>query len=243
MRFREFNPKLLSLKTNKFRPVETNGLFESLNIYGSLVALRHAKKVPFIKRVLSRVKRLRLKFGRLRRRSFQNRVLSNLSSFDRLRRGRAVKKYRSLFSYRLFYRNYLLSQRFRSFGAKVFNRSCRVFVRLAPVVRPSTVVADTVRNYALYRLRRYHLPSDIFSSLIRSLETDFYSFSMMHKPVRGLLAVCSGRFTRQQMASLVRFRTGAVSSSTIESPMDYGFGSVALKYGAVGIKIYLTQSR
>lgn len=109
-----------------------------------------------------------------------------------------------------------------------------------PLVNPSEVKAATILKFSLRRLRMYYLPFEIFPSLGSSTRNYFQYITPDDVP--GLSFICSGRITRRQMASCMRFQTGASSKGTIESPMDYAQGSVPLKYGVVGVKVYLTQN-
>jgi ribosomal protein S3 len=61
--------------------------------------------------------------------------------------------------------------------------------------------------------------------------------------IRGVMIKCSGRFTRKQRATNKVFKLGLIGLSTIQLPLNYFFGTTALKFGAVGIKVYLLKYR
>jgi hypothetical protein len=52
----------------------------------------------------------------------------------------------------------------------------------------------------------------------------------------------SGRFTRKQRASRLSYKGGSVPFSSLSSKIDYEEGSVILKYGKCGVKIWLNKA-
>lgn len=109
-----------------------------------------------------------------------------------------------------------------------------------PLSHNSQITAETILRYSLIRLGKYHLPSEIFPSLLNS-SVNYFNYTTLDD-IRGLSIVCSGRINRKQMASRVKFQIGAASKGTIESPLDYAQGVISLKYGTIGVKVYLTQN-
>jgi hypothetical protein len=116
----------------------------------------------------------------------------------------------------------------------------RVLTFLTPLTHVKQLTAKTILAFVLRRLKKYYFPQEIFPRLLNSTK-NFNFYTTVDDP-KGLSFVCSGRVTRRQMASCYRYQTGATSKGTIESPLDYAQGIVPLKYGAVGVKVYFTQS-
>jgi len=98
------------------------------------------------------------------------------------------------------------------------------------------------------------LPGEILGRLINKLQQrknrNFFkskkkrSFKprfLFGKSFKGLLVKCRGRFTRQQMASSMVFHAGRMPLSSINHNVDYAAGTIALKYGALGIKVYMAR--
>jgi len=57
--------------------------------------------------------------------------------------------------------------------------------------------------------------------------------------LKGILFKCSGRFSRAQMASQQRYHQGRIPLSSISEKVQYAFGTISLKYGSLGLKVYL----
>lgn len=95
-----------------------------------------------------------------------------------------------------------------------------------------------------------NLTAALLGRLISYKLTNLYSLNQVINPIlkkylkkkyKGLTIACSGRFTRKQRAHFLRYRSGSVSFSTLSKKIDYFFISVKLKYGACGIKIWLSD--
>jgi ribosomal protein S3 len=50
---------------------------------------------------------------------------------------------------------------------------------------------------------------------------------------------CAGRFSRAQMASYQVYKQGCMPLSTIKHNIKYAFGTVSLKYGSLGLKVFI----
>jgi len=64
-------------------------------------------------------------------------------------------------------------------------------------------------------------------------------FSKLKKRFKGVRLECSGRFTRRQRATFLRFSYGSVPLGTFSKPISYNYFSIPLKYGVGTIKIWL----
>lgn len=110
----------------------------------------------------------------------------------------------------------------------------------------SQVNAKVVLETLLRKIRAYFLPNQVIPRFlgliikdIKRLASEEEQENPIGEQLRGLSVVCAGRFTKQQLASFVRYKVGANSLSSLKSPVDYAQGTVALKYGAVGLKLSL----
>lgn len=60
--------------------------------------------------------------------------------------------------------------------------------------------------------------------------------------LRGYRIRLHGRFSRKQIAAAYHFQEGAMPLSSMDSKVDYGFATIALRNSAVGIKVWLYKS-
>jgi len=113
-----------------------------------------------------------------------------------------------------------------------------------------TALAYHIGQYL--QLRILFMPSILYTSdlILRYIKTKLkmrYTLREVLKPLAkrmkktsvGFYAKCSGRFTRKERAAKHTYRSGKLPLGSSSVPITYSFGTVALKYGAVGLKIYL----
>lgn len=115
----------------------------------------------------------------------------------------------------------------------------------------SNMTAQVLLAYLVSRLEKLYLPREIIPFLLQKFEGRMPMYKngvlLPRKPgmfgtsFSGLTFKCSGRFTRAQMASTLFFRKGKMPLSTIHQQISYAFGTLSLKYGALGLKIYLAK--
>ena len=66
------------------------------------------------------------------------------------------------------------------------------------------------------------------------------------KPVRGITGLkfrCTGRFSRRQRKSVVRFIESKVPLNTLSANIDYGFFSIPLKNSAISVKLWIYRTK
>lgn len=133
------------------------------------------------------------------------------------------------------------------------NSSLKTFINYRFLYN-KTVTASLLLGYILRQLSKLYLPGEIVGRIVNKLQPSkkrwglsakkkkwFKPRFLLGKEFKGLLIKCRGRFTRQQMASSMNFQAGRMPLSSIEHKVDYASGTVALKYGALGIKVYLAR--
>jgi len=96
---------------------------------------------------------------------------------------------------------------------------------------PREVVYRFFQRYRKVKKRRFFVKKGLFR-----VE---YFCPFRRIGIRGLLVKCAGRFTRQQRASFNIFKYASVPLSTLSSKVNYIFRTTPLKFGAVGLKIFL----
>lgn len=217
--------------------------------YTSLVLHRHRRSFPFfrkvgrpsmfIKKILRKVTSLRFSGSKKFTQALRsvNSVCQSISNPAYLRTKN--KQFRIFgIGHMLNYRSWLSSVFYSSFNfAPFLNKISTVFW---PVHNLKRVTAATLLVYSIRKLRNYYTPREVFPNLLRSARN--YGRYTTVDDIRGLLVICSGRITKKQMASQHRFQLGSASKGTVKSPLDYAQGSLSLKYGAIGVKIYLTHN-
>jgi small subunit ribosomal protein S3 len=106
-------------------------------------------------------------------------------------------------------------------------------------------------HYLLARLDLLYLPREIIPKLLnrlfprkfigrRAFNRNKHKVGFVKKPlVRGIMFKCAGRFSRAQMASYQVYKQGCMPLSTIKHNIKYAFGTVSLKYGSLGLKVFI----
>lgn len=98
----------------------------------------------------------------------------------------------------------------------------------------NNVTANTITKYITSRLQKKYTLMYVLRPVLR----DLY-FKQNQKRIKGYKLVCSGRFTRKQIATKTWFKRGAISSNQLLNNMDYSYRAVKLKYGVCGIKLWI----
>jgi hypothetical protein len=93
----------------------------------------------------------------------------------------------------------------------------------------SCLSATAIANFALRKLIANNRLTTIFTPIITNL-AQYYL---------GIRIAASGRFTRNQRASLSIFHFGKVPLNTFSVPIDYCFASLPLKFGVGSLKIWI----
>jgi hypothetical protein len=97
------------------------------------------------------------------------------------------------------------------------------------------VTAQFLVNYLLVKLRQYFVINAILNPITQRLRTLAY--------IKGYRIVISGRLNRRERASYFIKSYKAMPLSTYKARVDYANDFVILKFGVVGIKVYLLYDR
>jgi len=90
----------------------------------------------------------------------------------------------------------------------------------------------SIINYFIkIKLQKRYSIGKILRPLLKFFQRTFYGFR----------AKCLGRFGRKQRAQKYIFRVGKISLNQISSSISYSFETTPLRYGAVGIHIYISH--
>ncbi len=96
------------------------------------------------------------------------------------------------------------------------------------------VTADIISNYISLKLQQRHSLNWILRPIVKDLTT-----KVKKKIFLGYKIVCSGRFTRKQIATYMWLKQGSLKLNTFSSLVKYSEARVRLKYGACGVKVWL----
>ncbi len=96
------------------------------------------------------------------------------------------------------------------------------------------ITVDSIANYISLKLQRKYTLNWILKPILKDLTT-----RIKQKHFLGYKIVCSGRFTRKQIATYMWMRNGSLKLSNISNLVKYSETRVRLKYGLCGIKIWL----
>lgn len=96
------------------------------------------------------------------------------------------------------------------------------------------VTSDIVATYISMKLQHRHSLEWILKPVIKDLEK-----RILKKTFLGYKIVCSGRFTRKQIATYMWMKKGPLPLNNFSNVIKYSESRVRLKYGACGIKVWL----
>lgn len=109
-----------------------------------------------------------------------------------------------------------------------------------------------VYSFNIYSLDFLNVTTDIISTYISLKLQQKYSLNWVLRPILkdlsskikskvflGYKIVCSGRFTRKQIATYMWMKEGSLKLNNFSSLVKYSQSSVKLKYGLCGIKVWL----
>jgi len=127
-----------------------------------------------------------------------------------------------------FFKKLLTPIKFLRYTNNIYN-NCKLNIRIHYIYKHIASL-KIFHRYVRKCLKFHHTLNQIFYPFINDLiETIGPS---------GFLVKCSGRFTKRQRASLVKYRIGGVARSTFNSIIDYTVLSIPLKYGVGTIKFW-----
>jgi hypothetical protein len=95
-----------------------------------------------------------------------------------------------------------------------------------------TVDSSYLTKYIAIKLLQKYTLRTIYNVLFRYIMSS-------RLDVAGLKICCSGRVTKKQRATYFWEHKGSVKLNTFSSATDYSFYTIPMKFGAVGIKVWL----
>lgn len=98
----------------------------------------------------------------------------------------------------------------------------------------SNISVETITKYISLRLQKKYSLNWIIKPIIKDLTS-----KVKQKVFLGYKLVCSGRFTRKQIATYTWVRGGSVKLNSISSLIKYSESRSRLKYGTCGIKLWI----
>jgi len=78
--------------------------------------------------------------------------------------------------------------------------------------------------------------------LLRLRRRGKYQTKAQSMGISALMIKCAGRFTRQQRATSYTYKFAHLGLSSVQQLLVYNFEKVPLKFGAVGVKVYMVKS-
>jgi len=95
----------------------------------------------------------------------------------------------------------------------------------------NNITADLILNYIRMKLGQYFLLNDILNPYLRFIKrlTDVLAYKI----------IVAGRLTRKERAAYITRSYKSISLSTYALKVDYASGHKTMKFGDVGIKIYM----
>lgn len=96
------------------------------------------------------------------------------------------------------------------------------------------ITVDAITNYLCLKLQKRYSLNWILRPILKDL-----NIKVKQKNFLGYKIVCSGRFTRKQIATYMWMRNGSVKLNTITNLIKYSEARVRLKYGICGIKVWI----
>jgi ribosomal protein S3 len=100
------------------------------------------------------------------------------------------------------------------------------------------VTTDIISTYISLRLQQKYSLNWVLRPILKDLSTKIKKHIFL-----GYKIVCSGRFTRKQIATYMWMKQGSLQLNTFTNLVKYSESSVRLKYGLCGIKVWLSYGR
>ncbi len=115
--------------------------------------------------------------------------------------------------------------------------SCLNFVSKIFVIGLSkmNVNANIISEFFFIRLTQYYTIWEV----LRNINFLFKSLMRGKRLVKGYKITCSGRFSRKQRTTYSWKAFGSLAFSTVKSKLDYSYKTIALKYSACTIKVWV----
>lgn len=97
------------------------------------------------------------------------------------------------------------------------------------------VTTDIISTYISLRLQQKYSLNWVLRPILKDLSTKIKKNIFL-----GYKIVCSGRFTRKQIATYMWMKQGSLQLNSFTNLVKYSEASVRLKYGLCGIKVWLS---
>ncbi len=141
----------------------------------------------------------------------------------------------------LFIKNKILKIYWNSFKTlslfylKKFNHSNFISKIFVIGLSKMNVNANIISEFFFIRLTQYYTIWEV----LRNINFLFKSLMRGKKLVKGYKITCSGRFSRKQRTTYSWKAFGSLAFSTVKSKLDYSYKTIALKYSACTIKVWV----
>lgn len=96
------------------------------------------------------------------------------------------------------------------------------------------ISAEAITSYLSLKLQKRYSLNWVLKPILKDLST-----KIKRRDFVGYKIVCSGRFTRKQIATYMWMKDGSLRLNTISNLIKYSEARVRLKYGLCGIKIWI----
>lgn len=121
------------------------------------------------------------------------------------------------------------------FYLKKFNRSNFLNKIFVIGLSKMNVNANIISEFFFIRLTQYYTIWEV----LRNINFLFKSLMRGKRLVKGYKITCSGRFSRKQRTTYSWKAFGSLAFSTVKSKLDYSYKTIALKYSACTIKVWV----
>jgi ribosomal protein S3 len=121
------------------------------------------------------------------------------------------------------------------FYLKKFNHSDFLSKMFIIGLSKMNVNANIISEFFFIRLTQYYTIWEV----LRNINFLFKSLMKKKRLVKGYKITCSGRFSRKQRATYSWKAFGSLAFSTVKSRLDYSYKTIALKYSACTIKVWV----
>lgn len=177
---------------------------------------------------------------------YKNGLNNRKSSFKLFRKlkKKLILKYSRKFFF-LFLKNKILKNYWNTFKGlltlylkKFTNLELPVEISIVGLSKKN-VNADIVSEFFFIRLKQYYTIWEV----LKNINFLFRSLMRKKKVVKGYKITCSGRFSRKQRTTYSWKSFGSLALSTTKSKLDYSFRTIALKYSACTVKVWVRLNK
>lgn len=124
------------------------------------------------------------------------------------------------------YEKYAEGGGYNTFGKFVYKRKEPFTFEITP---------KFISEFIIKKLKQRHLLKDVIKPIVWRLNTVPY--------ISGFKIMCSGRFSRAERATFLWQKRGRLSLNSFEELIEYDFSEGVLKFGIVGIKVWICYNK